>query len=259
MMSTPSKAPPRIFSETRKLAVRERAEALANAGETAKFLIEAMADDMFDRLGFLRHEPESVLVEGWGGSAFAESPWLHDVTFDSIWQQDFDAPVPFESSTYDLVASIGTLGTVNDLPGALIQMRELLVPGGLAMASFIGGQSLTKLRRAMVDAEPDRPAARMHPLIDPRSCPQLLGRVGWSDPVVDSYVLTVRYGSMQRLVQDLREHAIGNVLASPAPTLSRTSYARAEAAFMAQADDDGKVSETFEIITLTGRRSTRGL
>jgi len=115
-----------------------------------------------------------------------------------------------------------------------------------------------KLRRAMFEAEPDRPAARMHPLIDPRSCPQLLARAGWSDPVVDTQTLTVRYSSLDRLVQDLREQAMGSVLESPAPPLTRAARDCARAAFLAQADEDGKVSETFEIITLTGRRSRNG-
>ncbi len=253
-----SSTPPCIFSAKRKLARKQRASSLADAGDTARFLIDNMAEDLFDRLAFLRAEPAKVLVEGWGGSTFADSPWEHDVSFDGDWENDFDEPLPFTSGTYELVASVGSLGTVNDLVGALIQMRELLKPGGLAMASFVGGSSLPCLRQAMLAAEPDRPAARMHPLIDPRSCPQLLARAGWTDPVVDSYRLTVRYTSLDRLVQDLREMAMGNALASPAPPLTRDSVRLARDAFMAMADDDGKVSETFEIITLTGRRSLAG-
>jgi hypothetical protein len=110
----------------------------------------------------------------------------------------------------------------------------------------------------MLAAEPDRPAARMHPLVDPRSCPGLLGRAGWSDPVVDSHTLTARYRSLGRLVADLREQALGSVLASAPPPLGKAAYARACAAFLDQSDEDGKVSETFEIVTLTGRRSLAG-
>ncbi|VVT15959.1 methyltransferase [Erythrobacter sp. EC-HK427] len=258
-MLSQRKSPPCIFSPTRKLARKRRAAVLADRGEPAWFLIEAMADDLFDRLGFLRLQPARILAEGFGASVFCESPWEHDACFDGGWQHDFDDPLPYTSATYDLAASVNSLGTVNDLVGALIQMRELLVPGGLAMASFVGGQSLGKLRRAMFEAEPDRAAPRMHPMIDPRSCPELLGRAGWADPVVDSYTLTARYSSLDRLVQDLREQALGNVLATAAPPLGRSGLERARAAFLAQADADGKVSETFEIITLTGRRSTISL
>jgi SAM-dependent methyltransferase len=243
-----------IFSHTRKLARRSRAEAIYNRYDSEIFLIEHMVDDVFERLSFMKHEGYNVLIDGFGDHLVAELPWDHPASFHYVEEQDLDQPSRHISGTFDLVASVGTLDKLNDLPGALIQMRELLAPGGVVIASFVGGASLPKLRRAMFEAEPERPAARMHPLVDPRSCPQLLGRAGWKDPVVDSHTLTVRYGSLDRLVQDLRVHAMGSVLASPAPPLTRAARERARAAFLAQADEDGKVSETFEIITLTGRR-----
>ena len=251
-------APPRIFSKARKIARIDRARSLAANGGAAAFLLENMADDIEDRLAFVRHPGGDVLLEGFGSGIVVERLMGIAADFSYVTDQDFGAPAPFQSASFDLVASINSLDTVNDLPGALIQMRELLKPGGMVIACFIGGASLGKLRQAMIAAEPDRPAARMHPLIDPRSCPQLLSRAGWADPVVDSYRLTVRYPTLDRLVQDLREMAMGNVLASPAPPLTRVSRRRAREAFAAMADDDGKVSETFEIITLTGRRSLAG-
>mgnify|MGYP006176166579 CR=1 FL=1 len=41
---------------------------------------------------------------------------------------------------------LGLLDAINDLPGALIHLRNALAPGGLVMAHFIGGQSLPALR-----------------------------------------------------------------------------------------------------------------
>ncbi|WAT18396.1 methyltransferase [Aurantiacibacter sp. MUD11] len=239
-------APPAIFSPVRKQARYDRARRLGGD----HFLFETMIEDILERLAFVRHTSKTAALQGLGSKALAEAVGC-EATFLA---GDFDTPVAATSQSFDLVASIGSLDTVNDLPGALIQMRELLTPEGLAIASFVGGASLGKLRRAMIDAEPDRPAARMHPLVDPRSAPALLGRAGWRDPVVDSFVLTVRYGSLDRLVQDLRAHGLGSALAKPAPPLGRDALQRARAAFLAQADEDGKVSETFEIITLTGRR-----
>lgn len=247
-------SPPQIFSKRRKRARRERAANLMDTRETTYFILDEMADDVHERLAFVRHEGGQVLIEGFDAAGVAQGPWQSDAWFSSTEFADFDEALPQQSGSYDLVVSVNSLDTVNDLPGALIQMRELLKPGGLAIATFIGGQSLPRLRRAMFEAEPDRPAARMHPLVDPRSCPQLLARAGWRDPVVDSHIITARYSTMDRLVMDLREQALGSVLASPALPLGREAMERARSAFMAQADDDGKVSETFEIVTLTGRR-----
>jgi len=245
--------PPTIFSKRRKQVREQRAAAMLEQRDTATFLLDHMAEDIHERLAFVRHRPSRILVEGFDGAGVAQGTWNNSLEIRSVQGGDFEQALDFEPGSFDLVTSVNSLDKVNDLPGALIQMRRLLAPGGLAIASFVGGASLTKLRRAMLDAEPDRPAARMHPLIDPRSCPQLLARAGWGDPVVDTHTLIARYSSLDRLVQDLREHAMGNVLASPAPALTRTALDRARAAFLAQSDDDGKVSETFEIVTLTGR------
>ena len=110
----------------------------------------------------------------------------------------------------------------------------------------------------MFAAEPDRPAARIHPLVDPRAAPGLLQRAGWKDPVVDTHALTVRYSSLDRLVADLRDQGLGNALAKPAAPLGKAALALARSAFAARADADGKTPETFEIVTLTGRRSLAG-
>ena len=110
----------------------------------------------------------------------------------------------------------------------------------------------------MLAAEPDRPAARLHPLVDARAAPSLLQRAGWKDPVVDTHTLAVRYSSLGRLVADLRDQGLGNALARPAAPLGKAAISRAREAFAARAEADGKVTETFEIVTLTGRRSLAG-
>ena len=153
---------------------------------------------------------------------------------------------------YDLVTSVGMLDTVNDVPGALLHVREALAPGGIAIVSFLGAGSLPNLRRAVMAAEPERPAARMHPMIDMRAASALLQRAGFARQVADSFTLRVRYPSLDRLVADLRAQALTNVLTSVPPPLSREALERARTAFLETADTDGRVTEPFEIITLTG-------
>lgn len=251
-------APPRIFSPDRRIARHLRTLTLQQQLEAARFVLDEMIVDVIERLGFLRQEAGEALVLGdWSGRLATElvrdghEVMLRDVT-------DLNEETPWPASGFELIVSLGTLDTVNDLPGALLHIHNALAPGGLAIVSFLGGASLGKLRRSMIAADGDRPAARMHPLVDPRSCPQLLQRAGWKDPVVDTCRLTVRYASLERLVADLREQGLGNVLASSAPPLTRTALDRARAAFLDQADKDGKVSESFEIVTLTGRKSLAG-
>ncbi len=122
------------------------------------------------------------------------------------------------------------------------------------ISSFIGSGSLPRLRAALLEADGDFPAARLHPMVDVRAGGQLLQRTGWKNPVVDSVPLTVRFGSLNSLVTDLRAQGLTNALASAPPPLSRQKLEKAQTAFLGQADEDGRVSERFEVLSLSGWR-----
>ena len=247
---------PTIFSPRRHHQRVRRAIRRQSTPDAARFLLDDMVEDTLERLAFLRHRPAHALILGdWTGTLAAS---LRDKGSETSEAVTGNLEVPFASTGHDLIAVTGLLDAVNDLPGAMIHLRHALAPGGLIIAHFIGGQSLPALRAAMFAAEPDRPAGRIHPLVDPRAAPALLQRAGWKDPVVDTHRLTVRYARLDRLVADLRDHGLGNALARPAPAFGKTALARAQAAFAERADADGKTAETFEIITLTGRRSLAG-
>jgi hypothetical protein len=72
----------------------------------------------------------------------------------------------------------------------------------------------------------------------------------------DSRMLDVRYSTLRRLVADLRAQGLGNCLARPGPLLGKAGLARAEAAFAAMADSDGRVTERFAILTMSGWNKT---
>ncbi len=248
---------PTIFAETRRVArVLRSAARQRSSADAARFLLDDMAEDMIDRLGFVRHSPSCALLIGAGVEALAA--YLRDGGTEVEADLAANPAEPLTGGPYDFIGVIGQLDAVNDLPGALIHLRNALLPGGLVISSFIGGQSLPALRAAMLAAEPERPAARLHPMVDARAAPALLQRAGWKDPVVDTHTLAVRYPSLERLVSDLRDQGLGNALARPAAPLGRAALARAREAFAARAEVDGKVTETFEIVTLTGRRSLAG-
>lgn len=253
-MNTP--AIPTIFCARRRDMRRARAQGRASHPGAARFITEDMIEDTLERLAFVRHEPRQVMVLGdWTGALTAA---LRAQGADVTQPESLDLEAPYPTGGYDLIVVLGLLDAVNDLPGALIHLRAALAPGGLVIAHFVGGQSLPALRAAMLAAEPERPAARIHPLVDHRAAPALLQRAGWKDPVVDTHALQVRYSSLDRLVADLRDQGLGNALAKPAGALGKAARGCARAAFAARADADGKVSEIFEIITLTGRRSLAG-
>lgn len=242
-----SPAPPRIFAPARRLAARHRAQRLQAGEGAARYLAEDMAEDVLDRLAFLRHAPQRALLIGdWSGQLAQALAAQGCTVANADPAAGFAEELPYPETGFDLIASLGTLDTVNDLPGALIHIRNALAPGGLALASFPGAGSLPALRAAMLAADGERPAPRLHPMVDVRAGGQLLQRAGWADPVIDSRSVDVRFRDFDILIADLRAQALGNVLANPGPALSRQQLSLAREAF-----GTGTV-ERFEILTLSG-------
>lgn len=255
-----SSAPPTIFSATRRIAARRRIHYLQQRPNPARFVVEDMVGDILERLAFVRHDPKRALVVGdWTGE-LARALRQQGTEVCQVDAADgFDEEQPFALGGFDFIASVSSLDTVNDLPGALIHIRKALAPGGMAIASFVGAGSLPALRRIMLAADDDRPSARLHPQVDVRAGAQLLQRAGWADPVADSRTLTVSYRSLDQMAADLRAQGLGNVLASLAPALGKAGLERARLAFAAEAGESGRVVETFEIVTLSGRHPSKSL
>jgi hypothetical protein len=243
---------PQIFAPSRRLASRKRMLALQAAADAPRYLMDDMVEDVLDRIAFVRLEPSRALVIGDYTGALAAALAARGVTVTEVEPADgFDEESPFPDTGFDLIASLGTLDTVSDLPGALIHLRHALVSGGMVIASFLGAGSLPSLRATMLTADGERPAPRIHPQVDVRAGAQLLQRAGFVDPVADGRTIGVRFGSLERLVKDLRAQAGSNVIAEPGPTLGKAAARRAKEAFATQ-QKAGKTIEIFEIVTLTG-------
>lgn len=247
---------PEIFDRTARRRRRDRAAPRYAAHD---FLRQAMLDGIAERLGSVRRSFTDVLDLGSFDASFAAPDDARVARLDAGHhfarsgggvQADEDR-LPFADHSFDLVMSAGVLDQVNDVPGALSLIRRVLRPDGLFLGAFVGAGSLATLRNALRIAESDRPAARLHPQIDVRSAGDLLMRAGFALPVADAETLRVRYSGLGRLLDDLRGMATTNMLAGRVP-LARAALARAIAAFAEMAEPDGRVTEKFEIVFLTG-------
>ncbi|WP_375290350.1 methyltransferase [Qipengyuania sp.] len=243
---------PTIFSPQRMRLAERRAHSRQLAGGTT-WLSELIGHDVLERLGFLRCQPGSALVLG--DRAGTLSPALEANGADVTAPTEIDLEQPLALGTFDLIVSLLDLGTVNDLPGALIQLRLALNPGGLLIAALVGAGSLPLVRSAMMTSDGERPAARIHPQVDDRAASALMQRAGFARQVVDRYTITARYDGLANLVSDLRDQGLGSVLADRAPTLSRRQYQLARQAFASHADESGRIPESFEVVTMTGWKS----
>lgn len=255
-------SPPEPFDRARRRARRDRAQTRIAAHG---FLIDHMADELLARLETVeRRFTRALLIGAHGQTAAAlRARGIAVVVADAGFgvaraaggvQGDEDR-LPFADASFDLVVSIGVLDSVNDLPGALLLARRVLRPDGLFLAGFLGAGSLPRLRAAMLQADlaGERGVApRIHPQIDVRSAGDLLARAGFTLPVADGETLDARYRDLAGLLADLRFGAQGSVLAGPRPPLGRMQAAAAHGAFLGEADVDGRVTETFELVYLIG-------
>ena len=61
--------------------------------------------------------------------------------------------LPFADKSFDLVISCLSLQFINDLPGALLQIRRLLKPDSLFVGGVMGATTLSELRSSWLQAE----------------------------------------------------------------------------------------------------------
>ncbi|NKB53784.1 MAG: methyltransferase domain-containing protein [Rhizobiaceae bacterium] len=162
-----------------------------------------------------------------------------------------------EAECADLIIAPLTLHWSNDLPGTLIQLRRSLRPNGLLLASLPGPDTLHELRQCLLQAESDLlggAANRVDPFTDIRDAGGLLQRAGFSIPVVDQDVVTVRYDSAFDLIGDLRNFgATLHLRDAGNPMLSREIVARMAQIYSEQfCDPDGRIRATFSTISMSG-------
>jgi len=165
--------------------------------------------------------------------------------------------LPFGGEQIDLITSALALQFANDLPGTLVQIRRALKPDGLFLAALLGGATLQELRAALMTAETEitgGAAPRVAPMADVRDFGGLLQRAGFNLPVSDTDVLQVSYETPFALMDELRGMGAANALGERSSRPLRRDVLSRAAEIYAEhyRTEEGRISATFEIITLTG-------
>lgn len=222
----------RVFD--RRLIARRRARAAARVGEVAPILADC-AERLLDRLDDTTRRFTRALEIGGRGVV---APLLAARGVPFIVSADL-APamavragglpvaadeefLPFAEGSFDLVVASLSLHQVNDLPGALIQIRRALAPDGLFLASLPGLGTLQPLRDALAEVETalrDGLSPRVSPFPDLRDCAGLLQRAGFALPVADAETITLRYRNPMALFADLRAAGEQNAVLARDPRI----------------------------------------
>jgi len=254
---SPPPSAPAIFD---RHARRLRRDATANQEEP--FFTGLMIDEVLDRIDTIKRAFTDVLVVGAEQRLIGQlrarkmavtvvDPSAKRAALNGGKQGDEDdGTLPI--AAFDLVVALGTLETVDDLPGSLALMRRALRPDGAFVAIFPGAGSLPALRAAVASADQHdgRGVARFHPQIDVRAAGDLLVRAGFALPVADVARFDLSYASLDRLLADLHAATMRNVLAARYAVTKRWR-ARLEVAFSNNAQN-GRVKESMTFVVLTG-------
>lgn len=260
--------PTQIFD--RRLLEQRRRRAAGRAADH-DFLLRRVAEDFTERLAIVRRDfsialnlgaYHGVLTPCLASLASVKRVIEAERAADAVCRAyglrlaaDEEA-LPFAAQSLDLIVSGLSLQLVNDLPGALLQMRQALKGDGLLLAAILGGDTLKELREAWLVAEEDvlgGASARVAPFADVRSLGGLLQRAGFALPVVDSDSVRVTYPSPLHLMREIKGMGASNPLALRRRVpVTRKLLMRAAQVYVERFGlAGGRVPATFEIITMT--------
>lgn len=252
--------PPQIFN--RRLS-RLRRERLGVRFAGHDFLHRRAMEDVVDRLETVKRDFPKAAFAGAGDFASMLTPQCgveELLVMDSASSRlstkaknriiaDEEA-LPLAPQNLDLFVSLLTLHGVNDLIGALTQIRIALKPDGLFIGVLFGEDTLSLLRRCFYQAESELTggvSARIAPFAAVQDTGQALSRAGFALPVADIDKISVRYENPLNIVKDLRGMGETQALASKGAPLRRDVFGRAMGLF-----DDAGGEENFDLVYLTG-------
>jgi SAM-dependent methyltransferase len=270
----PDPAAPAIFDAPllRQRKRRAFAEAMRPGARDGGFLRDRAAQEVRERLDAVERTFEAALDlsddDGKAAELMAASPRVgHMTRLASTTELAATGSVPAiigspeqlpaAPQSLSLVTSVLALQWVNDLPGALVQIRRALKPDGLFLGALAGGSTLHELRDVLAREEEEATGGaspRVAPFVDVRDLGSLLQRAGFALPVTDIDTYTVRYGNLFVLMADLRAMGATNALVHR----SRRPWTKSRAVRAAQiyaerhGDPDGRIRATFQILSFSG-------
>ena len=267
-MSMQKTSPTQLFNPRRREAIERRAHKIAQ--NDSDFLVREASTILADRLNATNREFE-LAVDMFSPfdnllHHLQNSPKTKKVVRLSSGHAKDDDPTQTILSTREhislapksvnLITSVFGLHWSNDLPGTLKQIQNSLVEDGLFLAVLPGDRTLMELRDSMLTAESminGNATLRIDPFGEVRQIGNLLQRAGFTLPVVDTELFTVRYSSLKKLVDDLRAMGATSSLISNTHYGPRNLFEKTEEIYKERYQDpDGKLRATFEMVFLSG-------
>ncbi|KAK0626800.1 S-adenosyl-L-methionine-dependent methyltransferase [Immersiella caudata] len=170
-----------------------------------------------------------------------------------------DETLPFDAESFDMVLSSMSMHWINDLPGVLAQINNVLKPDCPFIGAMLGGDTLFELRTSLQLAEQERRGGispRVSPLADVRDVGGLLQKAGFTMLTVDVEDIIVDFPDMFALMEDLQAMGESNaVLGREMGPIGRDVLLAGDAIYrQLHGNEDGTIPATFRIIHMIGWR-----
>lgn len=287
-ISLPRKAAYEVFNRAHKVLQRQRAANDVATSRKVEYLRDEVANRTMERLAFVSRKFDKVIDLGSGAGSLekaicsgTEDANIVKGRFGEVTMVDSckevlyrDADLPFNKemnvkrlvadeetfwpgeSQVDAVISSMSLHWINDLPGVLKRVENMLKPDGMFMANMIGGDSLYELRTSLQLAEQERfgrISPRLSPLADVKDMGALMQQAKYKLLTIDVEDIIVNYPDMFALMDDLKAMGENNAVKVRPSTISRDVLQAANSIYThMHGDEDGSVPATFRIIYIIG-------
>lgn len=256
---------------TEKRLVRRSFDRAAGRYDGSAVLQKEVGERMLSRLDYVKADPAAILDAGSGtgrgreglkaiypeaqileldfslamlARARPEVPWWKKPFSREPLQicGDIEA-LPLAASCMDMVWSNLALQWCNGLDSAFSEIRRILKPGGLFMFSTFGPDTLKELREAFRDSH-----AHVNRFIDMHDIGDALMHSGFAMPVMDMEYITLTYGDVRAVMQDLKAIGAHNVLRGrPRGLFGKSAWARVLENYEAKRTQ-GLLPATFEVV-----------
>ena len=218
--------PPRLD----KRAIINFFDNAAKSYDNAAILQEEVSNRLFERLQYMRHQPETIVDLGCGTGRVVPGlqkayPRARVHAVDIARQMLLKAGsnyrwlskkrlvvadmerLPFADNSFDMVFSSLALPWCNDLNLALTEFARVARPGALLLFSSFGPATLSELALSWqsLDAHP-----HVHRFIDMHDVGDAMIAAGFAQPVVDAEMIRMEYKDFRGLLDDLRQTGASN-------------------------------------------------
>lgn len=178
------------------------------------------------------------------------------LTLSSSMILDDENKFPFEPASFDLVLSSMNMHWVNNLPGLLSEIKNVMKPDGCFVGCMLGGTTLKELRECFYLAEQER-RGRLSPHASPFALASdvaaLMQAAGFSLPTIDVDEITIGYPDAITLMKHLQKMGESSASLNRQLTVGKDTFLATAALYQEMyGQPDGTVPATFQVIYMIG-------